>query len=450
MPVIRTGVLPSLSSSRRIRLAAFTAFYVAQGLPMGLITVALPTWLASNGVDGSAVASFLATAMLPWAFKLIAGPVMDRFRFPSLGHRRPWVMLAQFGLLAALLSLAVASPALTEIGLLTICCFAVSSCAAVQDVAVDGMAIDVLPEQERGRANALMAFGQVAGIAVSGAACGWTLANLGLSFTAAMLATLIAAILAIVVLFRERDGEKLLPWTKGSSHHPEPAHTINWAAIGSNLIRVLVLPASLLLLVVTLFWRVSHGMYIAAVPVLLTQQLGWDSVASSSWIAVSQFVAALLGVAIGPLIDRHGSRVFLAWGLVFGCFVFVVMWLTTPWWDLRVTWIVGLFVTKFVVQMLFVAYIALHMSICWSRVAATQFAIYMAFANLAYSLGAQVYAEASRYLAIGQESLLMASLFLLALIVLAFVNLDKHRDRLLSLKAKEPVEDALVDLPARY
>jgi PAT family beta-lactamase induction signal transducer AmpG len=417
---------------------------------MGFITVALPVWLGANGVDRAAVASFIAAAMLPWAFKLAAGPLMDRFRFPTLGNRRPWVMFAQSGLLIALASLAVIDPGISEIAVLTISCIVVSAFAAVQDVAVDGMAIDVLPEEERGLANALMAFGQVSGIAVSGAACGWLLVNLGLSFTAIMLAVCIGIILAIVVAFRERDGERLLPWTEGSARHHDHARQVSWISIASNLFRVFILPASLILIVVTLFWRVSHGMYVAALPTLLTQELGWDSVESSNWISISQFVAALLGVAIGPLIDRHGSRVFLSWGLVFGCVVFALLWLATPWWDQRTTWIVGLFVTKFAVQVLFVAYIALHMSICWSKVAATQFAIYMAWANLAYSLGAQVYAELSPFLAKGQESLVMATLFLLALIVLAFVRLDRHRDRLAELRATEPVEDVLVDIPARF
>jgi PAT family beta-lactamase induction signal transducer AmpG len=441
-------MLPSLTSSRPLRLTSFTSFYVAQGVPMGLITVALPTWLASNGVSGTEVGSFLAIAMLPWGFKLIAGPVMDRFRFPALGNRRPWVMVAQTGLLGALLALALVDPSISEIALLTVCCFVVSTFAAVQDVAVDGMAIDVLPTEERGRANALMAFGQVAGIAVSGAACGWTLVNLGLSVTAIMLAVLIAAILAIVILFRERDGERLLPWTPGSAAHPDHAYRIHWGAIGRNLFRALILPASLLLLVVTVLWRASHGIYMAAVPVLLTQDIGWDSVEASSWISISQFVAALLGVAIGPFIDRHGARVFLSRGLVCGTVVFAAIWLATPLWEVNGVWIASLFVTKFVLQVLFVAYIALHMSICWSQVAATQFAMYMAWANLAYSFGAQVYAWAVPVLDGSQLMLLMSALFLASAMVLAFVDVERHHERLDRLQAEEPADDALVDVPA--
>lgn len=441
-------MLPSLSTSRRLRLTAFTSFYVAQGLPMGLITVALPAWLASNGVSAEDVGSFVALAMLPWGFKLLAGPLMDRFHVPALGYRRPWVMLAQSGLLLALAALGIAAPSVTELWLLSICCFAVSSFAAVQDVAVDGMAIEILPEEERGRANALMAFGQVSGISVSGAASGWLLANLGVAFTAMFLAVCIALILAIVVLYRERDGEKLLPWTAGSPQHPRHKEAISWIAIGSNLIRVLVLPTSLVLLAVTVFWRIGHGMFLAAAPVWMTQELGWNNVGASNWISISGFVGAVAGIAIGPYIDRHGSHVFLKAGLVFGAVVFLFLWLTTPWWDNRLLWLGTLFLAKFAIQVVFVAFIALHMSICWSKVAATQFAIYMAWANLAYSLGAKVFGELSVVLEIGHVALAMAVFFVISLAIMPFVRLERHRERLMHLRAREPVDDILVDIPA--
>jgi len=443
-------MLPNLSSSRRVRLFAFTSFYVAQGLPLGLVTVAMPAWLASNGASASEVASFFAISSLPWALKLFAGPFMDRFRFPALGERRPWVMLAQTGLSIAFLSLAVIGDATSSLALLTAACFVVNTFAAVQDVAVDGMAIDVLPEEERGRANALMGFGQVAGISASGALCGWSLTTLGLSWTALILGIAVAAILSLAVLFRERAGEKLLPWTPGASQHEAHQHAVSWKAIFVNLFRVLVLPASLALFVVTLFWRVAHGIFTTAVPVLLTQDFGWETSDYTSWSSISTFVAAVLGVFVGPFIDRHGSRSFLVAAMASCTFVFVVLWLTSAWWDARVVWIIGMFAANLALQIVFVAYIALHMTICWSKVAATQFAIYMAYGNLMRSFGAMVYGEASPYLDTGQEPLLIAAFFMLAVMSMMLVSLERHRDRLNRLEAAEPTADLLIDVPARY
>jgi PAT family beta-lactamase induction signal transducer AmpG len=443
-------ILPSLMASRRLRLFAFTSFYVAQGLPIGLITVAMPAWLAVSGASAGEVAGFVAISTLPWGFKLFAGPMMDRFRFPALGGRRPWVMVAQTGLLVALATLAIAGGSAEHLAFLTWSCFIINSFAAIQDVAVDGMAIDVLPEDERGRANALMAFGQVAGYAGSGALCGWMLARFGVSMTAGALAIGVATILLIVVLLRERDGEKLLPWTAGSVQHEEHLLETSWTSIASNLVRVLVLPMSLLLMLVTVCWRISDGIFITAIPVVLTQDFGWESSAYSTWYSNSSFVAAALGVFLGPFIDRHGARSFFMAGFL-ACFVtYLALALMADQWQNPQIWIVGMFAVNFSVQILFVAFIALHMTICWPKVAATQFAVYMAWSNLCRSFGAKGYGELSPYLEAGQETMIMAGLSLLGAVLLAFVSLESHRERLARLSVPKPTEDALTDVPARF
>ena len=442
--------LPSLAKSRRLRLFAFTSFYVAQGLPIGLITVAMPAWLAASGADAGAVATFVAISTLPWGFKLLAGPMMDRFRFPALGGRRPWVMIAQSGLLLGLLALAAVGGTADEVVFLTWACFAVNCFAAIQDVAVDGMAIDVLPEDERGRANALMAFGQVAGYSGSGALSGWMLVRFGVPATAATIAAGVATILTIIVLFRERDGEKLLPWTAGSVQHHEHLLQVTWASIAVNLVRAMVLPASLILLLVAVCWRVSDGIFMAAIPVLLTQELGWESSAYSTWYANSSFASAIFGVLLGPMIDRYGARVFFIIGMAACAAVYFSLWFSLDSWSDQAVWIVGLFAVNFAVQIVFVAFIAIHMSVCWTKIAATQFAVYMAWSNLVRSFGAQAYGQMSSQLEMGQETLIMAGLSLLGAVLLLFVNLERHRERLQRLHVPKPAEDALADVPAKF
>ena len=76
------------------------------------------------------------------------------------------------------------------------------------------------------------------------------------------------------------------------------------------------------------------------------------------------------------------------------------------------------------------------MNICWEKVAATQFAIYMAWSNLARSIGAGVYGEVEPMLATGQEFLIMGLSSLLAALVLCLVNFEKHRRQLDDLRAR--------------
>jgi PAT family beta-lactamase induction signal transducer AmpG len=207
---------------------------------------------------------------------------------------------------------------------------------------------------------------------------------------------------------------------------------------------------SLLLMLVTVCWRISDGIFITAIPVVLTQEFGWASSDYSTWYSNSSFVAAALGVFLGPFIDRHGARAFFMAGFI-ACFItYLALALMTDQWQNPDVWIVGMFAVNFSIQVLFVAFIALHMTICWSKVAATQFAVYMAWSNLSRSFGAKAYGELSPYLEAGQETLMMAGLSLLGAVLLVFVRLDRHRERLDRLKVPEPTEDALADVPARF
>ena len=66
-----------LAESRGLRLTTFAALYGAQGVPIGLLSIAIPAWLAERGVELAAIAAYSGIVGLPWAFKLLAGPFMD-------------------------------------------------------------------------------------------------------------------------------------------------------------------------------------------------------------------------------------------------------------------------------------------------------------------------------------------------------------------------------------
>ena len=136
-----------LSEQRWLRFGAFCAFYFAQGVPIGLLTVAIPAWLAQEGATVGDLAWFTGFVSAPWGFKLVAGPFMDRFKFLPMGFRRPWVMAAQGGLALSFVALAATGDlGLDSLTPLMAIGFVINAFAATQDVAVDGMAIDILPE----------------------------------------------------------------------------------------------------------------------------------------------------------------------------------------------------------------------------------------------------------------------------------------------------------------
>lgn len=424
-----------LSGHRFLRIFSFAIFYLAQGLPIGLISIALPAWLAEQGAEVGDIAYFVAISGLPWGFKLLAGPFMDRFSFLAMGRRRPWVIVSQGGLLIAIIVMGMTPDPVNHIMLLTWSAFAVNCFAAVQDVAVDGMAIDVLPEDERGKANAFMAFGQVAGYSGSAALSALALVQVGIGGAAFVLALGVLVIFIWGILVREREGERLLPWTQGEASARSLALQIeDFASIVRGVLRVLFLPASILLIFMALFWRIQAGFWVTATPFIAINELGFSSTDYSYWTATAGFLAAMTGLLFGPLIDRTGSKKLLMLALLGLGVLHTSTGLLTdlwgePWYPLFV-----LFADQFLAQIVFISFIALHMNVCWERIAATQFAIYMAWSNLARSIGAGIYGELQPNLLMGQEFLCMGLVCFIAAGLLLMVNLERHQQKLEALR----------------
>jgi MFS transporter, PAT family, beta-lactamase induction signal transducer AmpG len=421
----------TLVESRALRFFSFTVLYIAQGFPFGLVTVALPAYLAEKGVSGGEIGAFIGVAMLPWSFKILAGPLMDRFSFLAMGRRRPWVIVAQLGLVLTGVAFAFFPQALENLAVLTALCFVLNVFGASQDVAVDGMAIDVLPQEEHGRANAFMAFGQVAGISGSSAIAGFTLLSFGMRGVAIMLVVGFGLILALATVVRERPGERTLPWSPGqATQRSLQLRATNWKGIVVDLARAVFLPASLLMLGVAFLFRLGDGLWITLAPVVVVQQLGYASTDYTTWTAIVSFVAAMAGLPLGLYIDRKGAK--WLYGLALGLYglLAVVVGLTQSAWATPAVLFGILVLQAFVYQGVFVSFIATSMKLCWVRVSATQFAIYMAWANLGRSVGTGSVGTLESRLAYNEMYFLVAAIFLLAMALLWKANLSAHRERI--------------------
>jgi PAT family beta-lactamase induction signal transducer AmpG len=420
----------TLSESKRLRFFAFTAFYFAQGIPIGLLNVALPAWLAEQGYSAAQIGSFVAAIGLPWAFKLVAGPFMDRYQFAAMGFRRPWVMAAQVGLMLSLAALGLVSGGGDLLFVLMAVGFLANSFAAAQDVAVDGLAIDVLPKSEYGRANALMVFGQVVGYGVFGGLSGILLAHAGLAAAALVAAAAVFLIFLVCLLTRERPGEKLLPWSPGAAAAREVQPARSLLAMFGDLVKATVLPMSLLLMAGTVLARVVAGMALVIYPVFAVNELGLASDTYSQVISVIYMVAALLGLAVGPLIDRFTARRIAIVSMVSVATVWGLFSLTSPWWGSTAFVLTIVVLIEVGMQAFMISIIAQHMNITWIKIAATQFAVYMAIANLGRSAGSAVYAALSDVLGTQQIFLVMAVLMLLAGLMLLPFSESRHQSRL--------------------
>lgn len=139
---------PGSDGRRAEKFALITALYVAQGLPFGFFTLALPSILRASGLSLTAI-SALGLLNLPWAVKFLWAPYVDH-----VGSRKAWLLTLQISSAAAALLL---SQTQIDAGLLPVivASFVFSFIAATQDIATDGFAVRALDARERGAANAV-------------------------------------------------------------------------------------------------------------------------------------------------------------------------------------------------------------------------------------------------------------------------------------------------------
>ena len=145
----------------------------ASGLPLALTGQAMQAWMSMEGLDVATI-GFLSLVGLPYTFKFLWAPLMDRFDLPWLGRRRGWLVASQLLLALLLLMLAGTSPkgATQAFALLAV---AVAFMSASQDVVVDAYRTDLLPANERGLGASLAVAGyRLAMILSGGIALIWT------------------------------------------------------------------------------------------------------------------------------------------------------------------------------------------------------------------------------------------------------------------------------------
>jgi PAT family beta-lactamase induction signal transducer AmpG len=196
--------LPALSENTILRYLNFIALYFAQGVPEGMLFFGIPAWMAMNGKSAGEIAGFAIACGLPWSFKFIVAPLMDRYTILSMGRKRPWVIFGQLGLMTSFIIMAFLPDPLKNLNLLMFAGFIVSFFGAFQDVATDGMAVDIIPANEQARANGFMWGSKIIGTSASLALGSWLLNQYSFTVSIATLSVLVGLIMLVPIFLRER------------------------------------------------------------------------------------------------------------------------------------------------------------------------------------------------------------------------------------------------------
>lgn len=430
--------LPSLSENTFLRYFSFAALYVAQGIPEGLLWYAIPAWLAMNGKSPAEIGSYVAVVGIPWSLKIINAPIMDRFTYLSMGRRRPWVLFGQLGLILSFLSMSLIADPLNNLSALMILGFIVSFFEVSQDIAVDGMAIDILPVDQQARANGLMWGSKTLGISASVASGSWIMSHYGYFYAIVSFSLIISVIILVPLLLRERPGEKLLPWTYGeASKAAEKIQLHSWKGIFKSLYKVFFLPVSFMMGVAAFSYSVGRGLIDTVLPVFTVQELGWADTDYSQIFATANLISGILGMIIGGfLIDYFGKVKMIS------IYMSLLILLACAMSFLKSFWQNDIFVTGFIICFYIlltftnIAIFASAMQLCWKRISVTQFTLYMAISNLGLAAGAALLGPLKDIF--NWEYVILCYIVFagVMLVAIRFINFEKHQKRVEDLEIK--------------
>ncbi len=434
--------LPALTENKTLRYFCFAILYVAQGIPEGMTYFGIPAWLAMNGKSAADIGAYVAVIGIPWSFKMLIAPLMDRFSFLPMGRRRPWIIFGQLGLLVAFIGLALVPQPLTHFSLLMAAGFCVSLFSAFQDVAVDGMAIDIVPVHQQARANGFMWGARIMGVSASLAAGSWILNRYGFRASILSLSAAICVIMFVPLLFRERPGEKLLPWTEGViSENSVQLQLHSWATIFKSLWSVFILPFSLLMAVISFCVGTTVSYMNTLLPVFTVQALGWTNEMYSNINAVSSIIGGVLGMLVGgTLVDLFGKKRMLSVYLLAAIVITTIMCFSKMYWSHY--WFSAGFVVLYNVVYVFimVGFLAIGMELCWKKISASQFTLYMAISNFGWITGSAIIGTVRTQFGWQYSILAFAFFAAIALLPLQFMNTKKHLEQLNRVDANDKIK----------
>lgn len=150
-----------------VRMLSMLLVGYASGLPLLLIGSTLQAWMTDEGVDLTAV-GMVSLLGLPYVFKFLWAPLLDRYTLPFFSRRKGWMLLFQVLIVICITGLAFSNPK-ENLNIVSIWAFLIALFSASQDVVIDAYRREVLPDEELGLGSSLYVTGYRIAMLASGA-----------------------------------------------------------------------------------------------------------------------------------------------------------------------------------------------------------------------------------------------------------------------------------------
>ncbi len=385
--------MKSLQESSGLRLITLCALYIAQGVPFGFLTITLAAYLAERGVSSGDIGHLAAMCSLPWALKWIWGPVIDRFTFDKLrmGRRRPWILIAQSLMMFTVIFVIFVPDLTSSVRTLGWIMFIHNIFASLQDVSADALAVDMLTESERGRANGMMYGSSYFGAFLGGACLGWVTSQYGLVVAMTVQLYMLGIIMMAPLLLKEHPSNRRFPWSKVGGDLPAIDEEESNASLGilmKHLFKAFTLRSPLIAAGLAILVSIGSSVLLAVFVTHMTQELGWTQEEYSSVIGGSAVFFGLGGSIVGGfLADKVGQKRLAAIASVLLGILWLAYAATESHWVNKSYLSYMAYAQEFLISVMTVSLFSLFMSVSWPVVAGTQFTAYMALLNMSRTIG---------------------------------------------------------------
>ena len=279
--------------STSAKLALLGMLYFAEGLPFGFQAKALPLLLRAHGTSLTAI-GFAGALSAPWLAKALWAPCVDRYFWPRFGRRKSWIIPMQLALAATCVAAAMVSPD-DSLGLLLLLVFLMNLFAATQDIAVDGLAVDLLGEDELGPGNAVQVVGYKLGMLTSGGLLVWASDWIGWPGLFLLMAALVGCSALFCSLYRESD-----------SAMSAAADSSSWGEVFSTLRGAILVPGGAWLLLVVATYKIGETLNDAMFGMFLVDG-PFTGAQVGLWLGTYGLVFSLAGSICGGLLARKVS-----------------------------------------------------------------------------------------------------------------------------------------------
>ena len=182
MNVAQRGWLQAAAAFLDRRVLALALLGFSAGLPLLLIFGTLGLWLREAGFERSAV-TYFSWAALGYSFKFVWAPLVDKLPLPvlgrRLGQRRSWMLLAQMGIIGALVLMANTDPVEAGLTAMAVGAVALGFSSATQDIVIDAYRIEAADESMQALLSSAYVAGYRVGMVVAGAGALYLADSLG-------------------------------------------------------------------------------------------------------------------------------------------------------------------------------------------------------------------------------------------------------------------------------